>query len=62
NAVAIALDSDVITNETVSQVIGAVFTLLYLSEFLLKLTLLGWRGYFWDENWQWNWFDFLCLL
>ena len=27
---AIALDSDVITNETVSQVIGAVFTLLCL--------------------------------
>ena len=33
-----------------------------MAEFLLKVKLLGCRGYFWAENWQWNCFDFLCLM
>ena len=62
NSIAIALDSDIMQDETTGNVVESVFASLYFMEFLLKIKLLGCRGYFWEENWQWNWFDFLCLV
>lgn len=62
NSIAIALVSDVVADETTGHVVESIFAFIYLIEFLLKIKLLGCRGYFWGENWQWNWFDFLCLL
>eukprot|EP00439_Symbiodinium_sp_Y106_P070972 s1370_g12.t1 len=62
NAITIALDSDVIENDSILRLVESCFAMFYLLEFMIKLGLLGCRGYFWAENWTWNWFDFLCLL
>ncbi|CAE7634766.1 Catsper1 [Symbiodinium necroappetens] len=62
NAITIALDSDVIENDSILRLVECCFAMFYLLEFMIKLGLLGCRGYFWAENWTWNWFDFLCLL
>ena len=61
NSITIALN-DVISDPGTTNVIESCFACLYFFEFLLKLKLLGFRGYFWEDGWQWNWFDFLCLL
>ena len=61
NSITIAFD-DVIADQSAKNIIESLFAALYFLEFLLKIKLLGWRGYFWEDNWQWNWFDFLCLL
>ena len=61
NSITIAFD-DVIADMSTKNLIESLFAGLYFIEFLLKIKLLGWRGYFWEDNWQWKWFDFICLL
>ena len=61
NSITIAFN-DVIADQGAKNAIESLFAFLYFLEFLMKIKLLGCRGYFWEENWQWNWFDFLCLI
>mmetsp|Transcript_97519 Transcript_97519/g.303728 ORF Transcript_97519/g.303728 Transcript_97519/m.303728 type:complete len:805 (+) Transcript_97519:56-2470(+) len=43
----------------------ATFGVVFVFEFVLKISMEGWRAYWWGRDRRWNWFDFtitLCTL
>jgi len=43
-------------------VVEALIGTVFVVEMVMKVVFLGWRGYLWDDNWQWNWLDVLITL
>jgi len=62
NMVLTGLSIDNPAQEEAWEAAETVFAIWYLLEFVLKLRMLGCRGYFWGPEFMWNWFDIGCLL